>query len=69
MTFLGVGLANETDGPKLGGLSLQEEELAKILTDKGLAQFGDSLLNFSYSIAGTRKAGKPEGLQGGRQES
>ena len=42
---------------------MREEELARILTDKGLAQFGDSLLNFAYSIAVTRTTGKPKGFK------
>ena len=42
---------------------MREEELARILTDKGFAQFGDSLLNFAYSIAVTRTTGKPKGFK------
>ena len=42
---------------------MREEELARILTDKGLAQLGDSLLNFAYSIAVTRTTGKPKGFK------
>jgi len=42
---------------------LRDEELTRILTDKGLAQFGDSLLNFAYSIAVTRTTGKPRGFK------
>src|SRR5262245_4670268 len=42
---------------------LSDEELARILTDKGLAQFGDSLINFAYSIAVTRSTGKPKGFK------
>src|SRR5213593_2803366 len=44
-------------------VQLKDEELARILTDKGLAQFGDSFLNFAYSIALTRTRGKPRGLK------
>jgi len=44
-------------------VQLKDEELARILTDKGLAQFGDSLLNFAYSIALTRTSGKPRGFK------
>jgi ribonuclease III-like protein len=42
---------------------LSDEELTRILTDKGLAQFGDSFLNFAYSIAVTRTTGKPRGFK------
>ncbi len=42
---------------------LKDEELGRILTDKGLAQFGDSFLNFAYSIALTRTRGKPMGFK------
>ena len=44
-------------------VQLKDEELARILTDKGLAQFGDSFLNFAYSIALTRTRGKPRGFK------
>ncbi len=39
------------------------EGLERILTDKGLAQFGDSFLNFAYSVAVTRSSGKPKGFK------
>lgn len=42
---------------------MKEEELSRILTDKGLAQFGDSLLNFAYSLAITETMGKPKGVR------
>jgi ribonuclease III-like protein len=42
---------------------LKDEDLTRILTDKGLAQFGDSLINFAYSIAITRSTGKPRGFK------
>ena len=45
------------------GVSLKDEDLARILKDKGLAQFGDSLINFAYSVAVTRSAGKPSGFK------
>ena len=35
--------------------------MARLLTDKGLAQFGDSLINFAYSIAITKTSGRPKG--------
>ena len=41
--------------------TLIEAELRRILLDKGLAQFGDSLLNFAYSLALTENTGKPQG--------
>src|SRR3989449_8439188 len=34
-----------------------------MLTDTGLAQFGDSLLNFAYSIALTEATGRPRGTK------
>jgi len=42
---------------------LREEDLVRILMDKGLAQFGDSLLNFAYSFAVTRSTGTPRGFK------
>jgi len=42
---------------------LNDEDLDKILTDTGLAQFGDSLLNFAYSIALTETNGQPRGTK------
>ena len=42
---------------------MNDETLAKILVDKGLAQFGDSLLNFAYSKALTETTGKPMGTK------
>jgi hypothetical protein len=33
------------------------------LTSKDLAQFGDALLNFAYSLALTEKTGKPRGTR------
>ncbi len=37
--------------------------LARILRDRKLAQFGDSLLNFTYSLALTRSKRQPVGLK------
>ncbi len=37
------------------------EELTKIMLDKKLARFGDSLLNFLYSFALTKRKGEPTG--------
>ncbi len=37
--------------------------LAKILTDQHLAQFGDALLNFAYSLALTEVSGQPKGTK------
>jgi hypothetical protein len=42
---------------------LNDEALVNVLTDAGLAQFGDSLLNFAYSIALTEIMGKPRGTK------
>ncbi|HZD12841.1 MAG TPA: ribonuclease III family protein, partial [Candidatus Binatus sp.] len=43
--------------------SLLMEQLPTILTDRRLAQFGDSLLNFAYSLALTRETRKPIGVK------
>ncbi len=45
------------------GTSLDNERLARILRDSGLAQFGDSLVNFAYSVARTDTTGKPTGVK------
>ncbi len=42
---------------------MRDLDLVRILTDKGLAQFGDSLLNFAYSLAVTQTTGKPKGFK------
>jgi Ribonuclease III len=42
---------------------LNNEDLGKILTNPGLAQFGDSLLNFASSIALTETTGRPVGTK------
>jgi len=42
---------------------LNDEDLGKILTNTGFAQFGDSLLNFAYSIALTETTGRPRGTK------
>jgi hypothetical protein len=42
---------------------LNDGDLGKILTNTGLAQFGDSLLNFAYSIALTETTGRPRGTK------
>ena len=42
---------------------MNDEDLGKILTDARLAQFGDSLLNFAYSIALTETTGRPRGTK------
>ena len=39
------------------------DRLAKILSDPQLAQFGDSLLNFAYSVALTETSGRPKGIK------
>ena len=38
-------------------------DLSEILTSKELAQFGDSLLNFAYSVALTETRGGPRGTK------
>ncbi len=40
-----------------------QSRLAKILIDKHLAQFGDALLNFAYSLALTEISGQPKGTK------
>ncbi len=42
---------------------MNDEDLGKILTNTELAQFGDSLLNFAYSIALTETTGRPRGTK------
>ncbi|OLD11365.1 MAG: hypothetical protein AUI93_04715 [Crenarchaeota archaeon 13_1_40CM_3_52_10] len=42
---------------------MNDEDLVRILTNAGLAQFGDSLLNFAYSIALTETTGRPRGTK------
>jgi hypothetical protein len=42
---------------------LNDRDLSEILTSKGLAQFGDALLNFGYSIALTEAKGGPRGTK------
>jgi hypothetical protein len=42
---------------------MNDEDLVRILTDTGLAQFGDALLNFAYSIALTETTGRPRGTK------
>ncbi len=42
---------------------MNDEDLSKILTNTGLAQLGDSLLNFAYSIALTETTGRPRGTK------
>jgi len=40
-----------------------DEDLTRILLSKDLAQFGDALLNFAYSLALTETIGKPRGTR------
>ena len=42
---------------------MNDDDLGKILTNAGLAQFGDSLLNFAYSVALTETTGRPRGIK------
>jgi len=42
---------------------MREEDLTRILTDKGLAQFGDSLINFAYSLSITKTPRTPRGVK------
>ena len=41
----------------------EDRRLSEILTDARLAQFGDSLLNFAFSLALTEKQGHPTGTK------
>jgi ribonuclease III-like protein len=42
---------------------LDDQNLPGLLTDKGLAQFGDALLNFAFSLALTETTGHPRGTK------
>jgi len=42
---------------------MNEQPLNRILRDRGLAQFGDSLLNFAYSLTLTRATQQPAGVK------
>jgi hypothetical protein len=42
---------------------LQGQTLTKVLTDRTMAQFGDALLNFAYSLALTETTGRPRGIK------
>ncbi len=42
---------------------MNDQDIGRILTNTGLAQFGDSLLNFAYSIALTETTGRPRGIK------
>lgn len=39
------------------------QDLTGLLTDGGLAQFGDALLNFAFSVALTEMLGRPKGTK------
>ncbi len=41
----------------------QHSRLVNILTDSGLAQFGDALLNFAFSLALTKMRNNPTGTK------
>lgn len=41
----------------------EHQQLASILVDSGLAQFGDALLNFAFSLALTKMHGNPRGTK------
>lgn len=42
---------------------MNHRDLSEILNSKELAQFGDSLLNFAYSLALTETSGMPRGMK------
>ena len=48
---------------RLGVDQQKIEDIKRILTSKGLAQFGDALLNFAYSLALTETTGEPRGAR------
>ncbi len=41
----------------------ERQTLTTVLTDGGMAQFGDALLNFAYSLALTETTGRPKGIK------
>jgi len=41
----------------------QGQTLTKVITDNAMAQFGDALLNFAYSLALTEVTGRPRGTK------
>ena len=41
----------------------ERSNLAGVLTDSAMAQFGDALLNFAYSLALTETSGRPCGIK------
>lgn len=41
----------------------EDEDLTRVLTSRALAQFGDALLNFAYSLALTEMTGEPKGTR------
>jgi len=43
--------------------NLNDQDIGRILTNTGFAQFGDSLLNFAYSVALTETTGRPRGIK------
>jgi Ribonuclease III len=47
----------------LGPGASKDDNLTRVLTSKVLAQFGDALLNFAYSLALTETTGKPTGTR------
>lgn len=44
-------------------IQIMRESLSNVLTDSGLAQFGDALLNFATSLALTETTGHPVGIK------
>jgi hypothetical protein len=48
---------------RLGVDQQKSEDIKRILTSKGFAQFGDALLNFAYSLALTETTGQPKGAR------
>ena len=46
-----------------GSVEVTVKNLQAILTDSGLAQLGDALLNFAFSMALTEKSGRPTGTR------
>ena len=42
---------------------MNDKDISEVLTSKGLAQFGDALLNFAYSLSLTETKGGPRGAK------
>jgi len=59
----GCSLKNRLRSDQWDGVVVSSKKLAEILIDGGLAQLGDALLNFAFSMALTERTGKPTGTR------